>query len=448
MKPMNHSEVVRDRSEKERKNMKSTATLTLNKKAYKLPIVTGTEGEKAIDISRLRADTGYITLDDGLGNTASCSSSITFIDGEKGSLRYRGIPIEQLAEKSSFIETAFLIVHGSLPTAEQLAEISKGLNLSSLIHEDMLHFFIAFPKGAHPMGILSTMVASLSTFYPVPDELDEEAELRAITRLISQVRTIAAFSYKKSIGEPIVYPSVNLKFVPNFLNMMFSSPVRDYELDPDVVQALDIFFLLHIDHEQNCSTSTVRMAGSSLANVHAVVSAGIAALWGRRHGGANQDVIHMLEHIKKTKENPAKFVERAKSKEARLMGFGHRIYKTEDPRAKILKTICHKLMNKPGVSDPCFDIAMRLEDIASQDSYFLDHNLYPNVDFYSGLLLKTIGFPLDMFTVLFAIGRTPGWLAHWREMRHAEGFKIARPRQVFQGSTLRDYVSIDERGAK
>lgn len=427
--------------------MKQTAKLMLEGKTYEFPIVVGSEGEKAVDISRLRADTGYTTLDDGLANSASCESRITFIDGEKGILRYRGIPIEELAEKSSFMETAFLVVNGELPTKSQLAEYSKRLNASSLIHEDMLHFFIAFPKGAHPMGILSTMVASLSTFYPVPEDLGDEAELDAIVRLISQVRTIAAFSYKKSVGEPIVYPSINLKFVPNFLNMMFSSPVRKYDLDPDVVRALDLFFLLHADHEQNCSTSTVRMAGSSQANVHAVVSAGISALWGRRHGGANQDVIHMLEHIQSTGEDPARFVERAKAKDARLMGFGHRVYKTFDPRAGILKDFCHTLLNKPGMSDPCFDVALQLEAIAAKDPYFLDHNLYPNVDFYSGLLLKAIGFPLDMFTVLFAIGRTPGWLAHWREMRHAEGFKIARPRQVYQGRTERHYVPMSERAS-
>ena len=426
--------------------MKKTATLMLDGKTCEFPIVVGSEGEKAIDIRRLRADTGYVTLDEGLGNTASCESGITFIDGEKGILRYRGIPIEELAEHSSFIESAFLVVNGELPSEAQLADFSKRLNATSLIHEDMLHFFIAFPKGAHPMGILSTMVASLSSFYPVPEELDDEAELAAVARLISQVRTIAAFSYKKAAGEPIVYPSINLKFVPNFLNMMFSSPVRNYELDPDVVRALDLFLLLHLDHEQNCSTSTVRMAGSSLANVHAVVSAGISALWGRRHGGANQDVIHMLEHIHSTGKDPSHFVERAKAKDVRLMGFGHRVYKTFDPRAKILKTVCHRLLNKPGMSDPCFDVALRLEEIASKDAYFLDHNLYPNVDFYSGLLLKAIGFPLDMFTVLFAIGRTPGWLAHWREMRHAAGFKIARPRQVYQGQSERGYVPMGGRG--
>ncbi len=425
--------------------MKNTAKLLLDGKIHQFPVVVGSEGEKAIDISRLRTDTGYVTLDDGLANTAACESRITYVDGEKGILRFRGIPIEELAAKSSFVETAFLIVNGELPTEAQLAEFSKRLNASSLIHEDMLHFFIAFPKGAHPMGILSTMVASLSTFYPVPDELDDEAEIGAITRLISQVRTIAAFSYRKSVGEPIVYPSINLKYVQNFLNMMFSSPVRNYELEPDTVRALDLFLLLHADHEQNCSTTTVRMAGSSLSNVHAVVSAGMSALWGRRHGGANQDVIHMLEQIQRSGEDAARYVERARAKEARLMGFGHRVYKSFDPRARILKAVCHNLLSKSGMSDPCFDIALRLEEIAARDAYFLDHNLYPNVDFYSGLLLKAIGFPLDMFTVLFAIGRTPGWLAHWREMRHVEGFKIARPRQVYQGSTERRYMPMSER---
>jgi len=425
--------------------MKTAAALMLEGKTYEFPTVVGSEGEKAIDISRLRAETGYVTLDDGLANTGSCTSKITFIDGEKGILRYRGIPVEQLAERSTFVETAFLVVTGELPTKRQFDVFSQQLNASSLIHEDMLHFFIAFPKDAHPMGILSTMVASLSTFYPVPDDLAEDAELATIARLISQVRTIAAFSYKKSVGEPIVYPSVDRKFVPNFLNMMFSSPVKHYAMDPDVVRALDLFFLLHADHEQNCSTSTVRMAGSSLANVHAVVTAGIAALWGRRHGGANQEVVQMLERIQRTGEDPARVVEHAKDKDARLMGFGHRVYKAFDPRATVLKACCHKLLSKPGMSDPLFDIALRLEEAAIKDPYFVDHQLYPNVDFYSGLLLKAIGFPLDMFTVLFSIGRTPGWLAHWREMRHADGFKIARPRQVYQGHTIRPYIPMRSR---
>ena len=421
------------------------AKLIVDNKTYELPVVVGTEGEKAIDISRLRQESGYITLDDSFGNTGACCSSITFIDGEKGILRYRGYPIEELAEKSTFVETAYLLLYGELPTKSRLEKFSRRLNESSLIHEDMLHFFIAFPKGAHPMGILSTMVASLSTFYPLPEELEEEAERQVIAGLVSQVRTIAAISYKKSVGEPIVYPSVKLKFVENFLNMMFSSPVKDYQSDPDIVRAIELFLILHADHEQNCSTSTVRLVGSSLANVYSVVSAGISALWGKRHGGANQEVIQMLEDIHRNGISPREYVDRAKNKKALLMGFGHRVYKNFDPRAKILKAHCHKLLNKPGVSDPLFDIALQLEEMALKDEYFISRNLYPNVDFYSGLILKAAGFPIDMFTVLFAIGRTPGWLAHWREMRHAEGFRIGRPRQVYIGPNLRNYIPIGER---
>jgi len=425
--------------------MDTTAKLTLDGKTHEFPVVAGAEGERAIDISRLRSDTGYITLDNGLSNTGICESNITFIDGDKGILRYRGIPIEDLAEKSSFVETAYLLVHGALPTQQQLEQYYKLLNASSLIHEDMLHFFIAFPKGAHPMGILSTMVSSLSTFYPVPDEMNEEQESRIIAGLISQIRTISAFSYKKSVGEPIVYPSINLKFVPNFLNMMFSSPVRNFDLDSDVVRAMEVFFLLHADHEQNCSTATVRMVGSSLANIYSVISAGMNALWGKRHGRANQDVILMLENISRTGQSPNDVIENAKKTNVRLSGFGHRIYKTFDPRAKILKEMCHKLLLKKGKMDRCFETALALEELASRDDYFLSRNLYPNVDFYSGLILRAIGFPLDMFTVLFAIGRTPGWLAHWREMCHSDGFKIARPRQLYHGPSHRHYIPAKQR---
>ncbi len=425
--------------------MNKTATLKIDDQTYKLPVVTGTEGEKAIDISKLRSKTGCITLDRSLENTGSCSSDISFIDGEKGILRYRGYPIEELAAHSTFPETAYLVMYGELPNQQQLESFSSLLNTSSLIHEDMLHFFIAFPQGAHPMGILSTMVASLSAFYPLPDELDDKKEHKTLASLMSQIRTISAFSYKKSVGEPIVYPSIKLKFVQNFLNMMFSSPVKDYMQDPEIVRSVELFLILHADHEQNCSTSTVRIVGSSLANVYSVVSAGISALWGKRHGGANQEVIEMLNYIHSTKTHPSVFVERAKSKKERLMGFGHRVYKAFDPRAKILKECCHKLLNKPGMTDPRFEIALQLEEIALKDDYFLSRNLYPNVDFYSGLILKAARLPLNMFTVLFAIGRAPGWLAHWREMRHSENFRIARPRQVYTGPAERAYKPIDQR---
>jgi citrate synthase len=426
------------------------ATLTLDNQTYTLPTVVGVENEKAIDISNLRADTGYITLDNGYGNTGACTSSITYIDGEKGILRYRGYPIEELAEKSRFTQVAYLLLYGDLPTQQQSNEFTSLLNRSSIIHEDMHHFFYAFPRGSHPMGILATMVASLSTFYPVPEQLDEKAELQIMANLVSQVRTIAAFSYKKSVGEPLVYPSYKLRYVQNFLNMMFASPVREYHLDDDIVRAIDLFLILHADHEQNCSTSSVRMAGSSQANIYAVISAGIAALWGPRHGGANQEVIQMLEKIHAEGGDGREFINNAKDKNStnRLMGFGHRVYKNFDPRATVLKECCDKLLNKPGVSDPLFDIAKRLEETALQDDYFISRKLYPNVDFYSGLILRAAGIPTDMFTVLFAIGRTPGWLAHWREMIHGEKFQIQRPRQIYIGEKLRPYQNIEDRIAK
>jgi len=424
-----------------------TARLILQGREYTLPVVRGTEGEMAVDISGLRKATGYITLDKGYENTGSCRSAVTFIDGEKGILRYRGYPIDELAEKSTFTEVAYLLLYGELPNRTQLEEFSTFLNESSLIHEDMMHFFVGFPRGSHPMGILATTVAALSTFYPVPEVMDEKAERQILANLISQVRTIAAISYKKSIGEPIVYPSYKLRYVPNFLTMMFNSPVKAASLDDDIVRAIDLFLILHADHEQNCSTSTVRMTGSSLANVYAVISAGISALWGPRHGGANQEVIRMLERIRDEHGDGTEFVKRAKDRNSpeRLMGFGHRVYKNFDPRAKILKEACHRLLKKPGVNDPLFDIALRLEEIALNDEYFISRNLYPNVDFYSGLILRAAGIPYDMFTVLFAIGRTPGWLAHWREMYHGEDFRIMRPRQIYTGSTCREYVDVSRR---
>ncbi len=425
--------------------MPDKAKITLDGKTYEYPVIVGTEGEKAIDISALRAETGYITLDNGYGNTGSCQSAITFIDGDKGILRYRGIPIEELAEKSFFIETAYLLMYGELPNSQDFDTFSERLNKSSLIHEEMMNIFAGYPKGAHPMAVLTSVVASLAAFYPVKDNLDPADEEVIIANLMSQIRTIAAVSYKKSIGEPVVYPSNKLKFVENFLNMMFASPVKDYQLDPDVVKALDMFFLLSADHEQNCSTSTVRMAGSSLANIYAVIGAGISALWGKLHGGANQEVIEMLEQIRDTRTSPAAFVDAIKNNKGKLMGFGHRVYKNFDPRAKIIKGLCHSLLKKPGLNDPMFDIALKLEEIALKDDYFLSRKLYPNVDFYSGLILKAAGFPVNMFTVLFAIGRVPGWLAHWREMRHDKNTRINRPRQVYQGPTQRAYVPIEKR---
>ena len=430
--------------------MEKFAKLTIADKEYKLPLITGTNGEQAIDIAALRSTTGLITLDPGLANTGSCSSKITYIDGEKGILLHRGYRIEDLAAKSTFVETAFLLIHGELPTRKELSVFSQRLNESSLIHEDMRHYYVAFPLHAHPMGILTTMVASLATFYPVPDVLDPDAEEQFMANLISQVRTLAAFSYKKSIGEPVVYPSFKLRYVDNFLNMLFSSPVHDYKQDPEIVNAMELFLILHADHEQNCSTSTVRIAGSSLANIYSVISAGISALWGPQHGGANQEAILMLENILATGTNPKEFIERAKSRNRRerLMGFGHRVYKHYDPRAAILKQACHKLLKKPGMSTPLFDIALQIEDLALKDDYFIERNLYPNVDFYSGLILKAVGIPYNMFTVLFTIGRVPGWIAQWREMVHEEHFKIARPRQLYTGAATRPYIPIENRPAK
>jgi citrate synthase len=430
--------------------MEKSAKMIIDGKEYSFPISTGTNGEQAIDISGMREKTGLITLDPGFGNTGSCQSKITYIDGEKGVLLHRGYRIEDLAEKSTFVETAYLLIHGELPTKQELSVFSNRLNESSLIHEDMRHYFVAFPHHAHPMGILTTMVASLATFYPVPDVLDPDAEEQFMANLISQVRTLAAFSYKKSIGEPVVYPSFRLHYVENFLNMLFSSPVKDYKQDPEIVRAVELFLILHVDHEQNCSSSTVRMVGSSLANIYSVISAGMAALWGPRHGGANQEAILMLEHILATGTDPKSFVERAKNKNAkeRLMGFGHRVYKSYDPRAAILKNACHKLLNKPGMASPLFDMALQLEEIALKDDYFIERNLYPNVDFYSGLILKAVGIPYNMFTVLFAIGRVPGWLAQWREMVHNESFKIVRPRQIYIGEQTREYLPIAQRPAK
>ncbi|MGJ0429686.1 citrate synthase [Methylobacter sp.] len=423
------------------------AILTLDDKTYTLPTYIGIEGEKAIDISKLRSQTGYVTLDEGYGNTGACESAITYIDGEKGILRYRGYPIEELAEHSRFVEVAYLLLYGELPTVEQLQHFSTALNDSSIIHEDMHHFFNGFPRGSHPMGILATMVASLSTFYPVFDRLDEASEIQIVANLVSQVRTIAAFSYKKSIGEPLVYPSHTLSYVRNFLNMMFASPVRDYQLDDDIVRAIDMLLILHADHEQNCSTSSVRTAGSSMANVYAVISAGISALWGPRHGGANQEVIKMLEQIHAEGGDGTEFINEAKNKYSskRLMGFGHRVYKNYDPRATVLKKHCDILLNKPGIKDPLLDIARRIEEVALNDDYFISRKLYPNVDFYSGLILRAAGIPTNMFTVLFAIGRMPGWLAHWREMIHGERVAIYRPRQIYVGESIRHYRDIKDR---
>ena len=416
-------------------------------KEYQLPIVRGTEGEKAIDITSLRKSTGFITLDAGYENTGSCRSAITFIDGEKGILRYRGYPIEELAAKSTFTEVAYLLLYGELPRIDQLEEFSTFLNESSLIHEDMLHFFVGFPRGSHPMGILATTVASLSTFYPIPEVMDETSSARSSTTSSRRSAPSPPSRTRNPSASPSSIPPTEPRYVPNFLNMMFSSPVKESRLDDDIVRAIDLFLILHADHEQNCSTSTVRLTGSSLANVYAVISAGISALWGppprRGEPGSHPDA----GKIRDEGGDGTEFVSRAKDKNTpdRLMGFGHRVYKNFDPRAKILKEACHRLLKKPGMNDPLFDIALRLEEIALKDDYFVSRNLYPNVDFYSGLILRAAGIPYDMFTVLFAIGRTPGWLAHWREMYHGADFRIMRPRQVYVGSAARHYVERNHR---
>ncbi len=388
-----------------------------------------------------------ITWDPGLANTGSCSSAITFMDGERGILRYRGIPIEKLAEHSSFKETAFLLVHGVLPTRKDLNHFSVLLNDHSLVHEDMQIFYQNFPRASHPMGILSSMVNALRSFYPVLSTGEEEINI-TVTRLLSKVRTLAAMSYRISRGHKVVYPRPDLPYCANFLNMMFDSPVNPYIIDEDIVRALSVFWILHADHEQNCSTSAVRIVGSGRVNLYASISAGIAALWGPLHGGANQAVIEMLSMIKDQGVSIQRVLERAKDRDDpfRLMGFGHRVYRTYDPRAKIMKKMCDRVLGKFNAQDPLLDIAQELEAAALADDYFIDHNLYPNVDFYSGIVLRAIGIPTSMFTVMFAIGRLPGWIAQWKESMDDPDWRLCRPRQLYIGPKINAYVPIDERG--
>ncbi len=419
--------------------------LTYGDNEYELPVIVGSEGEKAIDISKLRSQTGLITLDTGYANTGSCTSNITFMDGEKGILRYRGIPVEQLAEHSSFKETSYLLINGKLPTQHELTNFSVLLNDNSLVHEDMRDFYEKFPRSSHPMGILSSMVNALRSFYPELQNLEEEINM-TVTRLLSKIRTMAAMSYKISRGHRVVYPRADLTYCANFLNMMFDSPVKPYEIDEDVVKALNVFWILHADHEQNCSTSAVRLVGSARVTLYAAISAGIAALWGPLHGGANQAVIEMLSEIA-ANNSMAEIIKRAKDKSDpfRLMGFGHRVYKTFDPRMKIMKRMCDTLLQKLNITDPLLDVAMELEQIALKDDYFTDHNLYPNVDFYSGIVLRAIGIPTNMFTVMFAIGRLPGWIAQWKESQDDPNWKLCRPRQIYTGPQTTDYVPIEDR---
>jgi len=425
--------------------MTETIRLTYGDRQYELPVIVGSEGEKAIDISKLRQTTGFITLDPGYANTGSCTSNITFMDGEKGILRYRGIPVEELAEYATFKETAYLLINGKLPNRQELTRFSVLLNDNSLVHEDLRAFYENFPRSSHPMGILSAMVNALRSFYPELRDLGEEINI-TVTRLLSKIRTLAAMSYKISRGHKVVYPRPDLAYCANFLNMMFDSPVKPYLIDPAVVKALRVFWILHADHEQNCSTSAVRLVGSARVNLYAAISAGIAALWGPLHGGANQAVIEMLSGIAKNK-NMAEVIERAKDKKdpSRLMGFGHRVYKTYDPRAKIMKKMCDTLLSKLKISDPLLDIAQELEEVALKDDYFIEHNLYPNVDFYSGIVLRAIGIPTNMFTVLFAIGRLPGWIAQWKESMDDPKWKLGRPRQIYTGPLQTKFVPVDER---
>jgi citrate synthase len=428
--------------------MSKTAKLELDGKTYELPVVIGSENEKAVDISKLRDQAGCITLDEGYGNTGSCRSSITFIDGDQGILRYRGIPIEELAEQSTFVEVAYLLIMGKLPTEIELRQFSQLLTKNEMIHEDLKFHFEGFPPNAHPMAILSSMINATSCFYPELLKSDStEPFIVQVARLLSQVRTIAAFAYRKSRGLPILYPKPHYRYTANFLHMMFSEPYQDFELEPAVINALDLIFLLHADHEQNCSTSTVRMVASSRANLFASVASGVCALWGPLHGGANQAVIEMLEQIHREGDDGSKFIAAAKDKKSgkRLMGFGHRVYKNYDPRAKIIKRRCDEVLDRLEIQDPLLEIAKKLEEVALQDSYFIERKLYPNVDFYSGIIMRAIGIPVEMFPVIFAIGRTPGWIANFREVREGEASRIYRPRQIYTGETQRPYIPIKER---
>jgi len=428
--------------------MSETVSLRINENTVELPVITGTEGEKAIDISKLRDQTGYITLDPGFKNTGATTSAITFLDGEEGVLRYRGYAIEELAAKSTFIEVAYLLIYGKLPTHDELETFRWSVRRHTLVHEDMKKFFDGFPSKSHPMGQLSALVGALSAFYPEslnPDNSEKEEDLTVI-QLLAKMPTIVSWIHKKSLGHPIIYPSNHMDYVTNFLNMMFGQRTEEVAIDPVAVAAMNTLLILHADHEQNCSTSTVRIVGSSQANLFASISAGISALWGPLHGGANQAVIEMLEKIKEDGGDCDKWIAKAKDKNDsfRLMGFGHRVYKNFDPRAKIIKKACDDVLEKLGINDPVLEIAKKLEETALNDPYFVDRKLYPNVDFYSGIIYRALGFPTDMFTVLFALGRLPGWIAQWREMRGNKE-PIGRPRQLFVGEPARDFVPMDQR---
>ncbi len=425
--------------------MTEKANLQYDDTSYEMPIVEGSYQERGIDIRSLRKDTGLITLDSGYMNTGATESEITFINGEEGILLYRGYPIEQLAEESTFVETSYLLIYGELPSAAQLEEFSTSLTYHSMLHEDMRHFFDGFPSRAHPMAILSSMVSALSAYYPDSLEPDTHNQ-QHIARLLSKLRTIAAFSYQKKQGRPVQYPRNELDYCGNFLHMMYSHPAEPlYEPDPELVRALNVLLILHADHEQNCSTSTVRLVGSSQASLYAAISAGISALWGPLHGGANQAVIEMLKEIRDEGGDPKAFMQQVKSRERRLMGFGHRVYKNFDPRAMILKKYADRLLGHLKINDELFDIARQLEEVALSDDYFIERKLYPNVDFYSGIIYRAMGIPTEMFTVLFAMGRIPGWIAHWKEMMDDPNVRIGRPRQIYTGHTRREYVPVTQR---
>ena len=428
--------------------MSKSAELNYDGKVYQLPVVEGSEGEKAIDISKLRSSSGLITIDKGFKNTGSTESAITFLDGEKGILRHRGYSIEELADKSSFIEVAYLVIYGELPTAEQLDKFKLEITRHTLVHEDVKAILDGFPSKAHPMGVITSLVSSLTAFYPKSLDPNRSAEEinGTIIRIIAKLPTLAAWAFKNRMRQPLVYPNNNLDYCSNFLRMMFGLPTEDYDIDPIVSKALNKLLILHVDHEQNCSASTVRIVGSSHASLYASISAGIAALWGPLHGGANQAVIEMLEAIKADGGDVSKYIAKAKDKSDpfRLMGFGHRVYKNFDPRARIIKKAADDVLGALGVSDPILDIAKELEGVALEDQYFKDRGLYPNVDFYSGIIYRALGIPTDMFTVMFALGRLPGWVAQWKEMRE-NGDPIGRPRQVYTGHNDRPYLPIEER---
>lgn len=428
--------------------MSEIAKISFDGKEYELPVIEGSENEKAVDIAKLRGASGLITLDPGYKNTGSTQSAITFLDGEKGILRYRGYGIEELAEKSNFLEVSYLLIYGELPTQEQFKKFAGDITVHTLVHEDIKKILDGFPSVAHPMGVLSSLICSLTAFYPAslnPNRSEEEVQL-SIIRLLAKMPTFAAWAYKNKMGHPVNYPDNSLDYCANFMKMMFSLPAEKYEVDPVIVNALDKLLILHADHEQNCSTSTVRMVGSSQASIYASISAGINALWGPLHGGANQSVIEMLEAIKADGGDSKKYIAKAKDKNDpfRLMGFGHRVYKNFDPRAKIIKKAADDVLSKLGVNDPVLDIAKELEESALNDQYFVDRKLYPNVDFYSGIIYRALGIPTDMFTVMFALGRLPGWIAQWKEMRE-NNEPIGRPRQVYTGANERAYVDVNNR---